>query len=238
MPRFFIDDMVIGNVYSVVGEDALHISKSLRMREGETLTICSGNKTDYLCEITGMFGDTVELRVVSSKPNDTESAVRIHLFQCIPKGDKFDSIVQKAVELGAVSITPVLSSRCVSRPDKKGMDKKIVRYQKIAKHAAEQSGRGIIPEIRPLMSFDDAVRQSGTILLFYENATENLSELDVVTDRDINIFIGSEGGFSKEEVGLAKEYGAYILSLGKRILRTETAPIAALAALMYKFGEI
>lgn len=233
-----MDDFEINDNYEICGEDASHISKSLRMKSGECVTICSKGKTDYLCEIVSVSSASVSLKIVESSPNKTEPKVKINLFQCIPKADKFETIIQKSVELGVHSITPVLSSRCISRPNSKSMEKKILRYQKIAHHAAEQSGRGIVPQIQPMISFESAVSSSENILLFYEKSTQKLSSTNIEYDNGINIFIGSEGGFSKQEVEIAKQNGAQILSLGARIMRTETAPIAALAAIMYKFGEM
>lgn len=238
MYRCFTDEKTIQSGFQIDGDDAVHISKSLRMKPDDILTVCSADKIDYLCKINSISDGIVQLDVLSAEPNNTEPRINVHLYQCMPKGDKLENIVQKSVEMGVVSITPILSSRCISRPDEKSMRKKILRLQKIAHSAAEQSMRGIIPKINPMISFKGAVEKCEDILLFYENATDKISDTKIDLDTNMNIFIGSEGGFDESEVEFAKTHNANILSLGKRILRTETAPIAALSALMYRFGEL
>lgn len=231
MPRFF--EKVDGNDICIAGENARHISKSLRMRAGEHITLCD-NGVDYDCVIKSI-GDTVLCEVVSKRKNTTEPSVSVTLFQCLPKSDKFDSVVQKAVEMGCGEIVPVLSRRCVSRPDEKSARKKIERYNKIALSACEQCGRGRIVNVGDITDFDKVIsslHDFDKTLFFYEGGGEKLdSSLLAGSDR-IALFIGPEGGFDECEVEKMKAAGATVCSLGPRILRTETAPIAALAAVM------
>ena len=238
-PRFFGES---GEGRAIItGEDAKHISTVLRMRAGELAVLCDNNETDYLCEIVSANKDSVELKVLDSRHNDAEPDVRITLFQCLPKSDKMDFIVQKAVELGAFKIVPVLSKRCVSRPDSKTAQKKIQRWQKIAEEAAKQCGRGHIPEIGELTEFKTAVKASvktETAILLYECGGERLGSIIAAGTKNISIFVGSEGGFEEEEAEFAAECGVRLGTLGARILRCETAPLAALSILMNLTGNI
>lgn len=181
------------------------------------------------------------MKVLSRSPSVTEPNVSVHLYQAMPKADKLELIIQKAVELGVNSITPVMTRRCVSRPDAKSMKKKLERYNRIALEAAKQSGRGIIPQVNPLLELDQALgqmQQSGCPILFYENATAPARQLLQSATGEISILIGAEGGFDEDEVERAKDAGCSILSLGKRILRCETAPLAALSIIMYETGNM
>ena len=150
MPRFFVPPFS-GEETAVTGEDGRHIARSLRMKVGEPLTLCDGVGTDYQCEITGFSGEKVWVRVLERAPSQSEPSIKVTVYQGIPKGDKMDAIVQKAVELGACEIVPVAMRRCVSRPDEKSAAKKTARWQKIADEAAKQSGRGILPQVLPPM---------------------------------------------------------------------------------------
>ncbi len=238
-PRFFAP--IDGETAIIAGEDAKHISTVLRMKKGEPVVICDNNANDFLCRISALEKDSVELEVLESRKNDAEPGVNVTLFQCLPKSDKMDFIVQKATELGAAKIVPVLSKRCVSRPDTKSAVKKIERWQKIAEEAAKQSGRGIIPQISELTDFATAVKEyknKDSGILFYECEGENLSKLISPKVKEIGIFVGSEGGFDPEEAQLAESSNIRLATLGKRILRCETAPIAALALLMNLTGNM
>lgn len=239
MPRFFTAD--IGEkTASITGEDARHIAKSLRMRLGEELILCDMNGCDYRCEISAISDGMVTLEVLEKKPCASEPKVRVSLFQALPKSDKLESIAQKAVELGVSELTPVLTSRCVSRWDKKDEAKKLERLRKIVLEAAKQSGRGIIPRGNSLCGFEEAVsrmKASPLAILFYERAETPLREI-LVSDFDrISIMTGCEGGFSPEEAAFAVENGIAAASLGGRILRCETAPLCALSAIMFRAGE-
>ena len=182
----------------------------------------------------------MRLTVLEKHPNDSEPSVRVTLYQALPKGDKMEFIVQKAVELGAVRIVPMLTKRCVSRPDAKSMQKKLVRYQKVAKEAAKQCGRGMVPEVGEMVTLERALAQADAAVkvLFYEGGGQPIQELLDEQSGDVAVFIGSEGGFEAEEVDLAKRSGAQIATFGKRILRCETAPLAALSIIMNRTGNI
>lgn len=239
MPHFFIDEEISCDRFTVGGEDGRHIVKSLRMSVGEALTLCSPSGTLHEGSISGITADTVEVAISSHTPSQAEPNVRVSLYQALPKGDKMEFIIQKAVELGVTEIVPVISSRCISRPDSKSLDKKLARWQKIAKQAAMQSGRGIIPKVRGCISFKEAVRTAGgEKIIFYELGGERVR--DILTDKpeELSIFIGSEGGFSSEEVSAVTQSGGKTATLGKRILRAETAPLAALAIIMYQTGNM
>lgn len=243
MPRFFIDfPCNTGDRIILDGENGRHISRSLRMHPGDSITLCDGKETDYFCKITEILGDTVEVLVQQSSHSISEPTIKVTLIQSLPKADKMDAVIQKAVELGVTRVIPILSTRCVSRPDSSAQKKKVQRWQKIAAEAAKQCGRGIIPTVEPIQNFFDAVDQAaktGTILFFYEGGGAPLPKImEWEQKQPISIFIGPEGGFSAEEVSYIKEAGAKIATLGPRILRTETAPIAALSAIMVLSGNM
>lgn len=240
MPRFFVEGEPSGE-YLVDGENGAHIVKSLRMRQGEKLTLCDGRGTDFLCTILECRPEGALVRVEERRQSDGEPEVRVTVCQCWPKGDKLETVTQKAVELGAAAVWPLESRRCVSRPDGKGAEKKTVRLQKIAREAAQQSGRGTIPRVLAPASLEEALRtaaKEGEILFFYEEGTQSLKQaLKTAGDR-LFVFVGPEGGFEPAEAALAESLGAKLLTLGPRILRTETAPLAAMAAIFYEKGEM
>ena len=183
----------------------------------------------------------VVVSVNSSVPTISEPSVSVTLYQGLPKSDKMDSVVQKAVEMGVTRIVPMLTQRCVSRPDQKSAQKKVERWQKISVEAAKQCGRGILPPVSPLTDFSAALRQSvseSTVLFFYEGGGQSLQQCIDPSCKAYSIFIGPEGGFSEEEVQCALDLGAKKATLGPRILRTETAPVAALAAIMLTTGNM
>lgn len=236
MPRFFLPT-VEPDILTLTGNDANHVARVLRARPGEALTVSDGCGTDAECRVLTVSSAEVTVEVTRRYLNTTEPKTKLHLYQCFPKGDKFETIVQKAVELGVASITPVLSERCVSRPDGKSQKTRVERAQKIAAEAAGQSGRGVIPQVRPFVSLKEAVRAcEKPAVLFYEGGGINVRALPE-TDT-LSVFIGPEGGFSPEEVSLLKETGAYTATLGARILRTETAGLAAAAILLYRYGDV
>ena len=237
MPRFFTETLS-GDRALLTGEDAAHISRSLRLRPGEEIDLCDGKGTDYHCRILST-GETVEVEILDRYPSETEPKVRLVLYQACPKGDKMELIIQKAVELGAYAIVPVLTDRCISRPDGKSMAKKLVRYQKIAEEAAKQSGRGLIPEVRPLLTLKQAAESyEGKGIVFYEKGGERLNQLVTGGEEEICLFVGSEGGFAPEEIELLEEKGVLTATLGKRILRCETAPLCGLSVVLSLTGDI
>lgn len=240
MPRFFICDNP-GKTVILGGADSRHIAKSLRMQPGEELILCNGEGTDFLCEIIQIQEDTVMVAVKETQESRGEPSLAVTVYQGLPKSDKMDFIAQKVVEMGAVRLVPTMTNRCVSRPDAKSADKKLERWQKIAEEAAKQCGRGKIPQVTALTDFQKAIlqaEQDGEILLFYEGGGASLREWMDTGQKQLSIFIGPEGGFAQEEVAFAQQHGAWIGSLGARILRTETASIAALAALMLASGNL
>lgn len=240
MPRFFVEE-IKGRQIVLTGENAAHIAKSLRMRPGETLTLSDANGVDCEGEITAVSAEAVTVRVLETRLNTSEPAVSVTLYRALPKVGKFETIVQKAVELGVERVVPVLTSRCVSRPDEKSMQKKLERYNKVALEAAKQSGRGIIPTVEPLKTYESILRdfaEYDKVILFYEEGGERLDKIVPVSSKKVAVIIGSEGGFSKDEVDAAVLAGAAVGTLGPRILRCETAPIAALAILMYHTGNM
>lgn len=238
-PRFFGN--IDGERAYISGDDAKHIGTVLRMKTGEYIVLSDNENTDYLCRIISIQKELAEVEILEKRPNEAAPSVEITLFQCLPKSDKMDFIVQKATELGALSVVPVLSKRCVSRPDEKNMAKKLQRWEKIAEEASKQCGGGKIPIIGQLTDYKKAVSEYSKIglgILFYECGGKSLSEYPIKEASKIGIFIGSEGGFEAEEAEFAEKNGIGAATLGKRILRCETAPIAALSVLMNLTGNM
>lgn len=241
MPRFFVEQNQIQNIdgkpqtITIDNEDAAHISKSLRMRVGEKIVVCDGLSKEYDCTIQTV-GTQVTLAVDSWKLSENEPPYRVVLYQALVKGDKFETVIQKAVECGVSEIVPVQTARVDVKPDEKSMEKRLVRYQKIAKEAAGQSGRALVPKVRPLMKMKEALEDAShnqLAFVCYENDEHLTLKRLLQKDRPqtIAFFVGPEGGFSQEEIALAGQYGVQSVGLGKRILRTETAGSFVLAAL-------
>lgn len=233
MPKFFCEEIQDGRA-TLTGEDAAHLIKVLRVRPGEELTLCDLQGTDYTGRVSSVAQGAVVVEILSSMPCAAEPKSKITLFMALPKGDKMELIVQKAVELGVHEIVPVLVKRCVSRPEAGALEKKTARWQKISAEAAKQSGRGIIPAVLPTCSFAEALNQMDAFerrILFYEQATVPLGGL-LKAPAKTAIFVGPEGGFEPEEVQLAATAGVHICTLGPRILRCETAPLAAISVLL------
>lgn len=225
------------------GADVNHIKNVLRMTEGEKITICDGEGTFYQCRIKEVTAECVEAEILESQRAETELGVKITLFQGLPKKDKMELIIQKAVELGAAEIVPVATRFCVAKiEDGKKEKKKLERWQAISEAAAKQSGRGRIPEIKPVMSFKEALKLGGQMecaMIPYERAEGMKAFQKALKDCQrlpegsrIGVFIGPEGGFDEKEMEAALEAGVMPVSLGKRILRTETAGLCVLSALM------
>lgn len=242
MPRFFTMAAPVDGCLSIEGEDAHHIVRVLRMREGEAVTICNSAGIDYACVIDALDSACVRCRILSEAPSAGEPSARVTLYMALPKGDKMELIIQKAVELGASAVVPFQGARCVSRPDEKALHRKGERWQRIAAEAAKQCGRGRIPTVHDAVSFSEAVRQAAeaeTALFFYECERETALRTAIGGRalRSVSMLIGPEGGFSLDEAQAAREAGLISVSLGPRILRCETAPLAALAAVMYESGN-
>lgn len=232
MAWFFSETEIPSDTYLLTGDNAKH-AKVLRLRAGEEVTVVTPKGEQCSCEVV----ESDALRVLRRKPCENEPNVYVTLYQALPKGDKMDYIVQKCVELGVSRIVPMLTSRCVSRPDEKSLRKKRERWQKIALQAAMQSRRGVIPEVADCVSFRQAAelsKENDKTVFFYELGGESVKKILTDDPRSIGIFIGSEGGFDPSEVELAVQNGAKTATLGKRILRAETAPLAAMSIIMYQ----
>lgn len=239
MPKFF-DDSFSPEHPVLTGEHLRHIGFSLRMRPQERLTICACG-TDYECEIIEITQECVQLKILSSALCCAEPTIKVTLFQALPKADKLEQIIQKAVELGVTEIVPVLTRRCISRPSAGEFTKKLPRLQRIAQSAAQQSGRGIIPAIAPLHTLEMAAERMSWLdvpLVLYEGEG-GISFSEVRSDAEsYGLCIGSEGGFDPSEIELLQGKGAQPVWLGKRILRCETAPLTALSVLMFRTGNL
>ena len=245
MPRFFIrQNQIADGIATITGEDAHHISRSLRMAAGEHITLCDMQSNEYDCELIGFYPDRVEARICACRKGETEPPYRAHLFQALTKGDKFESVIQKSVECGVYDITPFESERCIVRLKGEGDSGKRERWQRIANEAAKQSGRGILPIVHAGEKLKDVLQRAKDFdlaLFCYEGEQEAsiksaIRGAKLPKDRlpEIAVLIGSEGGFSQTEAENAKELGWTPVGLGKRILRTETASSVALSCLLYE----
>lgn len=222
------------------GESARHIAKSLRMRVGDVICVTDGGGDDYGCQIEEITKDEVVLKVCYKQACESEPSCRVTIYQGVPKSSKMEDIIQKCVELGVCEIVPTLTKRCVSRPDDKAAGKKNQRYQKIALEAAQQSGRGIVPKIENMKTLRQAIDEdeSDVKIVFYEGGGEKLADIVKPDTESVSVFIGPEGGFEQEEVEQIEASGGVRATLGKRILRTQTAPVAALTAIMLLTGNL
>ena len=243
MPKFFVEPYQIeNNTVTIFGSDAAHISYSLRMAKGEHICICDGQNHEYDCVLQDFLPDRVVARVVSVSENDNEAPVKIYLYQALPKGDKLETVIQKSVECGVFEIVPFESERCVARVKADAEEKKTVRRNRIAEEAAKQCRRGYVPRVLSTVPFEKALSQAAkadlALICYEDEVGTTLKQALRMTKNEcksISVMIGSEGGFSQKEVEQAKNAGLRPVSLGKRILRTETAPIFVLSALSYEF---
>ena len=236
MQRFFTTD--IQNHHAVIhGDDVKHISKVLRLKPGDTIQICDGNGRECESRITSVSKDAVETETGEWRSCASEPRTKVTLFQCLPKAGKMETIIQKCVELGVNAIVPVQSERCVVVL-KPPYDGRVERWQRVSEEACKQSRRGVIPIVSNPCALQDLSFESfDKVLAAYENEkTVSLKQAikDVQSIRSVAIIIGPEGGFSENEIAYLKEKGAESVSLGPRILRTETAGMAMLAQIMYE----
>ena len=242
MTRFFVSPEELQPEFLVLtGENATH-AKVLRLKNGEKVLVCDGQGNECVCTVSDVSPGQISLVVDSRQVSASESAVRATIYMAFPKGDKLEHVIQKATELGAYEIVTFPSARCISKPDEKSLKKKLERWQKIAASAAEQSGRGRIPQVVVLGSYTEALQrasQADKAILFYENerATTLRMALEMSEYKTISLMTGPEGGLEPAEVEKAKSAGLHICTLGSRILRCETAPLCALSAVMYASGE-
>ncbi len=252
MNRFFFDkDTIIYDTVALEGDDVQHIIKVLRFEIGDKIILCDGAGFDYLCIINSIEKNTINFSILEKNKALSEPEIEITLFQGIPKGEKMELIIQKCVELGVNKIVPVSMTRCVVKIDnEKEGKKKQERWQKIAREAAKQCGRGIIPEVTLPLNFKSALeksRETALRILPYEkeydkeNGLKNVLKSALKENKNLKsaaILIGPEGGFDLKEVDMAIDSGFKTITLGKRILRTETAGFVAISCLMYESEEM
>ena len=244
MPKFFVTpDAVRSGLIRLSGQDSAHL-KALRLRDGEELTVCDGEGKEYTCVFRGMEGGEGLAEILHSAGSAAEPALRVWIYAAMPKGDKTETIVQKSVELGAAGIAFFLSRRSISRPDPAAVNKRMDRLSRVAAEAAMQSGRGRIPKVTWLPDFSAMTRAAAEsdLALFLWEEERTVSLRRALTDRpgmrSCAVVTGPEGGFCQEEAAQAQEAGLVSVSLGRRILRCETAPLCALSAVMYHAGEL
>lgn len=241
MANFYIEKTAInGDTAIISGEEAQHISRVLRMKKGDGVTLCDGEGSFYETVLECFDEKTVTARILSSRKAETEPDVKITVFQGVPKNPKLETIVQKLTEIGAVRLVPVDTVRAVAKLDK---ENKVERLRKIAREAAKQSKRGIVPTVSSPISFkaavEEAARADVAIIPYEEEREVSLKKaLLGKSPKTISVMIGPEGGFDKEEIKLAQEKGITSVTLGKRILRTETAPLVVASAILYELGEM
>lgn len=244
MYHFFVKpEQVTEHEVTILGSDVNHIKNVLRMRIGEEICVNDGNH-EYLCSVAQLEVESVVAQIKEVNEKTSELPVKIVLFQGLPKADKMETIIQKCVELGIYEIVPVQMKRCVVKLDSKKEEAKRKRWQAISESAAKQAGRGLIPQMHPLMTYKDALAYASGmehILVPFEHAKNMQATRDALTavkkGEQVAIFIGPEGGFEDEEVAQAEALGAKAITLGRRILRTETAGMAVLAMLGYVLEE-
>lgn len=245
MYHFFVSPDQIGDsMIRILGPDVNHIKNVLRMGAGEQMLISNGVDKDYLCEIVEVVSSEVTVRILSAEEGGTELPAKLWLFQGLPKSDKMELIIQKAVELGVYQIIPVETRRTVVRLDKKKEESRLRRWRAVSESAAKQSKRLIIPEVSGVMTFQEALdfaKDLDTMVIPFEHA-EGMSETKKILSgikpgMSVGIFIGPEGGFEDSEMEFVESLGANLITLGKRILRTETAGLAILSVLAFQLED-
>ncbi len=238
MPKFFTGkNLISDNTLTITGEDVSHISRVLRMKIGEEITVCDGEGKDYKAKITDITKEEVKADILSAEQCDAEPSVKITLYQALPKQGKMEYIIQKNTELGVSEFVPVYTRYCVVKPTDK-----TARWQKVAFEAAKQCGRGIIPKVRDAINIKEAAKEMSKFAhkaVFYECEKETTVR-DVIKPgiKEIAIMIGPEGGFSGEEIEMLKGMGVASVTLGKRILRTETAAAAVTPIILFVQGDV
>ncbi|MDO5521089.1 MAG: 16S rRNA (uracil(1498)-N(3))-methyltransferase [bacterium] len=247
MNLFYVNaSQIEGDHITIVGSDVNHIKNVLRMKHEEELMVCDCEDTNYLCKINDFLEKEISLDIIEKKPCETELKTKIYLFQGLPKSDKMELIIQKAVELGVYEVIPVSMKRSIVKiEDKKKEKKKLERWQAIAESAAKQSKRGVIPSVHSVMSYREALAYAKDFdlkLFPYENAEGMNKSRELVKNasntKSIGIFVGPEGGFDDAEIEAVKDIGGEVITLGKRILRTETAGFTILSILMFELDSI
>ena len=241
MVRFFVKpEELFADFLVLTGENAVH-ARVLRIKPGEQLIVCDGRGRECLCTVSDVSPEQISLVVNGRSESTTEASVKVSVYMAFSKGDKFEHVVQKATELGAYELIVFPVARCVSKPDEKSVRKKLERWQKIAAAAAEQCGRGRIPEVIALNSYSEALSRAcraDVAILFYENERSQTLRATLQSPyTSVSLLTGPEGGLELSEVQQAIDAGLRVCTLGKRILRCETAPLCALSAVMYDSGE-
>lgn len=239
MYQFFVEEEQIGREFvTITGSDVNHIKHVLRMKPGEKIRISSREGRDLFCAVSEVADTFVQADILNEEAPSTELSEKIYLFQGIPKGDRMETVIEKAVELGVYEIIPVAMKYCVVKLDAKKEAARVSRWQKLAEAAAKQSKRSVIPKIHPVMNYRSAVEYAAACdvcLVPYENETgmKSLKEAaaSIKQGDSVSVLIGPEGGFAEEEIALVRD-GMQVVSLGRRILRTDTAGIAVMAMLM------
>ncbi len=242
MTRFFVTPDTFSQASPVLTGENFQHAKVLRLKPGEQVLLCDGAGQECLCALGHMDSDSATFAVLERRPCASEPRVQVSVYMAFPKGDKLEHVIQKATELGAYEIVAFPSARCVSRPDDKSLKKKLERWQKIAASASEQSGRGRIPQVLTLPSYRAALEraaQADRALLFYENEQSTTLQMALRAGayQTVSLLTGPEGGLEPPEVQQAMDADLRVCTLGKRILRCETAPLCALSAVMYDAGE-
>lgn len=249
MPKFFVaGNQINNNKIKIIGDDVNHIKNVLRQKSGDKITICDISKEqDYLCKIDKIEEKSIDCNIIEKLENNTESNVKVTIFQGLPKADKMELVIQKSVELGVYDITPLQMKRCVVKLNEKDKAKKIQRWKKISEVAAKQCGRNIIPKINNIVNVKEVCNlcnEYDIVLIAYENEKENtlkkeLKNLKKLDEEEIKVavIIGPEGGIAPEEIKMFEENGAKIITLGNRILRTETVALSVLSIIMYELEK-
>ena len=241
MSRFFVkSNMICGSEITLSEEDSAHLARVLRADIGDMITVCDDIGTEYEAEIFYISKKEVKAKITDYKKSATEAKVEVTIFQGLPKGSKMELIIQKCVEIGVCRIVPMATVRAVVKINDEKSAGKVKRWNKIAEEAAKQSGRGIIPVVEAPLSFKEAAGKASEFdmaIIAYEqhDKADIKTYLRSKTPKKIAVYIGPEGGFDEEEIKIAEDSGIYAVSLGKRILRTETAPIALLSVIMYEY---
>lgn len=250
MPKFFVkSNQINDNKVIITGEDVNHIKNVLRLSIDDDIQVCNLETAEnYTCGITKLSNETIECDIFNKIDSETEANIHINIFQGIPKSDKMELIIQKSVELGANEITPVAMKRCVAKIEDKAKIKKIERWQKISEVAAKQCGRDRVPKINDVTNIKNIcnlIKEYDIVLLAYENEKENTLKNELLKLKDktneklkIGIMIGPEGGIDKEEMKELKDNGAKVITLGKRILRTETVAFVLISIIMYELADL
>ena len=241
IPRIYHPELLVGKARCVLSEDATnHVGRVLRMNEGAELVLFDGSNHTFSARISQISKKQIEIEILSQQLDNRESNLPIHLGQVISRGDRMEFTIQKSVELGVTTITPLWSERCGVKLEGERQDKKLQQWQKIAISACEQCGRNVIPEIRPIMKLTDWCKEQDDMLKLnlHPKAKYTIKSLPNVPSAGVRLLIGSEGGLSPEEIAMTEQQGFTEVLLGKRILRTETASLATITALQILYGDL